>query len=282
MCIHRLTLEYAWSFLLAFGLLLATPVFAILSDRYQNRRYPTMVGMLGLVVSTMAFAVADSYVLLVMARVAQGVAGGASWTIGLGMLADVFPTKRLGVVMGSVMTAHTVGFAVGPAIGGLLYEYGGFGAPFYFCSGFAVVNFLAVVWIEEPLVLAKQLQKQEALQQQRDESSPLLFPDNESCRSSVYSVMSTATNYTTTPSAVVAAIEDPSLAVKQSQQAEQKEHHITMWSLLHHWRILSCVFCVIVSASVFSGIEPALPVHLQRMYNCSASTIGRKCVLMTK
>jgi MFS family permease len=239
-----------------------------------------MVGMLGLVVSTMAFAVADSYVLLVMARVAQGVAGGASWTIGLGMLADVFPTKRLGVVMGSVMTAHTVGFAVGPAIGGLLYEYGGFGAPFYFCAGFAVVNFFAVVWIEEPLVLAKQLEKQEAMQKQRDESTPLLFSENESCGSSVYSVMSTATNYTTTPSAVMAAIEDPSLAVKQSQQAEQKEHHITMWSLLHHWRILSCVFCVIVSASVFSGIEPALPVHLQRTYNCSASTIGRKCVLM--
>lgn len=29
-------------------------------------------------------------------------------TIGLGMLADVFPNKRLGVVMGTVLTAHTV------------------------------------------------------------------------------------------------------------------------------------------------------------------------------
>lgn len=63
----------------AFGLLLATPVFAILSDRYQNRRYPMIGGMLGLVVSTLAFATADSYRLLVIARVAQGVAGGASW-----------------------------------------------------------------------------------------------------------------------------------------------------------------------------------------------------------
>ncbi|KAI8330641.1 major facilitator superfamily domain-containing protein [Chlamydoabsidia padenii] len=259
----------------AFGLLLATPVFAILSDRYQNRRYPTMVGMIGLGVSTMAFAVADSYVLLVLARVAQGVAGGASWTIGLGMLADVFPTKRLGMVMGSVMTAHTVGFAVGPAIGGLLYEYGGFGAPFHFCAGFAVLNFLAVVWIEEPLVLAKQL-KQEEARQHVDEAASFLLPEDDglSCYSSIHSTMSTTTNYTTTPSAVFAAIEDPSLAVKQSQQTEQKEHHITMWSLLHHWRILSCVLCVVVSASVFSGIEPALPVHLQETYGCSASTIG--------
>lgn len=65
--------------LLAFGLLVATPVFAILSDRYQNRRYPMMGGMLGLVISTLAFAIADTYPLLVLARVAQGVAGGASW-----------------------------------------------------------------------------------------------------------------------------------------------------------------------------------------------------------
>lgn len=36
-------------------------------------------GMLGLFVSTTAFALADTYVLLVLARTAQGVAGGASW-----------------------------------------------------------------------------------------------------------------------------------------------------------------------------------------------------------
>ncbi|CAO3587100.1 unnamed protein product [Absidia cylindrospora] len=264
----------------AFGLLLATPVFAILSDRYQNRRYPTMVGMLGLVISTLAFAVADSYVLLVMARVAQGVSGGASWTIGLGMLADVFPTKRLGVVMGSVLTAHTVGFAIGPAVGGLLYEYGGFGAPFHFCAGFAVLNFFAIVWIAEPLELAKELkqqdQQQHYMEENHNETTPLLFPeDNLSFTgSSIHSTMTTATNYTTTPSAVVATVDDPGLVLKQSQQAEQKENHITMWSLLQHWRILSCVLCVTISASVFSGIEPALPVHLQKNYDSSASTIG--------
>lgn len=63
----------------AFGLLVSTPIFAILSDKYKNRRYPMIGGMLGLFVSTTAFALADTYVLLVLARTAQGVAGGASW-----------------------------------------------------------------------------------------------------------------------------------------------------------------------------------------------------------
>ena len=52
--------------------------------------------------------------------------------------------------MGTVLTAHTVGFAIGPAVGGFLYEYGGFAAPFLFCAGFAVLNFLAILWLAEP------------------------------------------------------------------------------------------------------------------------------------
>ncbi|KAI7903711.1 major facilitator superfamily domain-containing protein [Cokeromyces recurvatus] len=213
----------------AFGLLVATPVFAILSDRYENRRYPMMGGMLGLSISTLAFAMADTYALLVLARVAQGVAGGASWTIGLGLLADVFPTNKLGTVMGTVLTAHTVGFALGPAIGGILYEYGGFSAPFLFCTGFAVINFLGILWLAEP---TKMKQKKNIIDQGvADETTPLIAKKD--C-----------------------------------------EKPLTMIDLLKNWRILSCVLCTIVSASVFSGIEPSLPIHLQMVFNASASTIG--------
>ncbi|KAI8985125.1 major facilitator superfamily domain-containing protein [Pilobolus umbonatus] len=215
----------------AFGLLIATPIFAILSDRYQNRRYPMIGGMFGLVVSTVSFAYADTYALLVIARVAQGVAGGASWTIGLGLLADVFPTNRLGVVMGTVMTAHTVGFALGPAIGGILFEYGGFAAPFLFCAGFAAVNFLAIVWLAEPDHNRNHHSPETGKPlDEEDESTPLL--------------------------------------------KDKKQTRLTMIDLLKNYRILSCVLCVIVSASVFAGIEPALPLYLQKTYQASTSTIG--------
>ncbi|CAO3609290.1 unnamed protein product [Mucor hiemalis] len=229
----------------AFGLLLATPVFAILSDRYQNRRYPMIGGMLGLVISTLAFAVADTYALLVLARVAQGVAGGASWTIGLGLLADVFPTKKLGVVMGTVLTAHTVGFAIGPAVGGFLYEYGGYGAPFYFCAGFAVINFLAIVWLAEP--------RHDHIEETSDHVSRAQedIPENDE----------------TTP-------------LINISKKDSKKVTLTMFDLLKNWRIMSCVLCVTVSASVFAGIEPALPIHLQKTYNASASTIGLIFVAM--
>ncbi|CEP18156.1 hypothetical protein [Parasitella parasitica] len=228
----------------AFGLLLATPVFAILSDRYQNRRYPMMGGMLGLVISTLAFAMADTYTLLVLARIAQGVAGGASWTIGLGLLADVFPTKTLGAVMGTVLTAHTVGFALGPGIGGTLYEYGGMEAPFFFCAGFAVLNFLAILWLAEP--------KHNHIEETQDHVSRAQEEIDE-----------------TTP-----------LVSNNSTSRSTDKKPLTMFDLLKNWRILSCVLCVTVSASVFAGIEPALPIHLQKTFNASASTIGLIFVAM--
>ncbi|KAI9281845.1 major facilitator superfamily domain-containing protein [Sporodiniella umbellata] len=221
----------------AFGLLISTPVFAILSDKYRNRRYPMIGGMLGLIVSTLAFAVADTYVLLVLARTAQGVAGGASWTIGLGLLADVFPKKKLGVIMGTVLTAHTVGFAIGPAVGGFLYEYGGFSAPFLFCSAFAIVNFFAIVWLAEP--------KHDHIEDTSDHVSRAQENAGENT---------------------------PLMANRNSP--------VNIVGLLKNWRIMSCVLCVTVSASVFSGIEPVLPIHLQNEYGASASTIGMVFVAM--
>ncbi|KAG0238255.1 hypothetical protein BGW42_006535 [Actinomortierella wolfii] len=134
----------------AIGLLGSTPLFAYLSDRYQNRRYPMMGGMLGMAIATFCFANANSYWMLILARTGQGMAGGASWTIGLGMLADVYSPSQLGVVMGSCLMFNTMGFLIGPTLGGTLYEYYGLHAPFAVCAALALLDFFAVVFIAEP------------------------------------------------------------------------------------------------------------------------------------
>ncbi|CAO3695848.1 unnamed protein product [Umbelopsis ramanniana] len=229
----------------AFGLLLSTPVFAILSDKYENRRYPMMFGLIGMAVSTVAFAKADTYFWLVVARMAQGVSGGASWTIGLGMLADVFPKERLGTVMGTVLTAHTFGFAVGPPLAGWILEYWGYAVPFYVCAVIASINFLAILWISEP---EKHGGMKAAIREQEDQ-------------------LRTEEEQPTETTPLV------------SSHAEAKPS-IGMIGLLKNWRIMSCVLCVVISASVFSGIEPALPIYLKEQYGASSSTTGFIFVFM--
>lgn len=134
----------------ALGLLIFTPIFGILSDKYQTRRTPMLVGLMGLAVCTILFSVAESYWQLLLARFAQGVSGGASWSIGLSMIADVYPAHRLGVVMGTVLSANTVGLLVGPPIGGFLFQYVSNRAPFYFAAFLALLDFLARLWVIPP------------------------------------------------------------------------------------------------------------------------------------
>ncbi|RUS23397.1 major facilitator superfamily domain-containing protein [Jimgerdemannia flammicorona] len=215
-------------------------------------------GMFGLAMSTTFFGIATTYWQLVIARVAQGCAGGASWTIGLGMLADVFPPHKLGVVMGTVLAANTLGFTIGPALGGLLYQYHGYAAPFIFCSVLAFFDFLAVCWIAEPTKLSH------------------VDPTSE--------VIAHAHTLESAPSPAHERFTDERTPLLRDgpilshhgppPKPTNSDTKITMWSLLQRWTILSCLLATVLGSSIFSGIEPTLPIHLQDTFHADASTVG--------
>ncbi len=123
-------------------LLLATPLCGVLADRVGRRR--TMVwGLSGLVSATLLLAVAQSFALLITARLLQGAAAAATWTAGLTLIADVFPTEARGRAMGTVMTGSALGMLVGPIFGGFLYEWGGYQLPFLVAACLALIDGLA-------------------------------------------------------------------------------------------------------------------------------------------
>ncbi|KAK5815563.1 major facilitator superfamily domain-containing protein [Linnemannia elongata] len=218
----------------AIGLLASTPVFAIMSDKYQNRRIPMMLGMLGLAVATVGFSLASNYWVLILARIGQGSAGGASWTIGLGLLADVYPPDNLGVVMGATMTANAVGFMLGPMVGGYLYEYHGYSAPFIFCAGLAVLDFMCIVFIAEP-----EKKKVAAVQVDQDEGAASTAIEQE-------------VDYLT--------VHEPSTT--------------TVVAIASNWTITCCLLATFVAASVFSGLEPILPLYLEELLGAGPTQTG--------
>ena len=123
----------------AVGLVLATPVLGMLSDRFGRRR-PMLIGSAGLVASTVLFALADTYPLLVTARFVQGVAAAAVWTAGVALVAEVTEPRNLGKVMGVVMTFMSVGLILGPPVGGFLEHWGNHSTPFIVVTGVAVIS----------------------------------------------------------------------------------------------------------------------------------------------
>jgi MFS family permease len=77
-----------------------------------------LLGLSLLVAASVAFAFADSVVVLDVARFAQGVGGAASWAGALGWLIEVAPRERRGELIGAGLAAAVAGSLFGPVLGG--------------------------------------------------------------------------------------------------------------------------------------------------------------------
>jgi len=122
------------------ALLLALPGLATLAvsvpsglaaDRIGARRVTLGAGVL-LCLSCLAQA-APSLPALLLGRIVFGVAFGVVWTTGMAWLAELAHSSgRSG--LGPAVTCSSVGIMVGPAVGGILAQHAGLGAPFAMIS----------------------------------------------------------------------------------------------------------------------------------------------------
>jgi len=115
-----------------------------LADRV-GRRTPFLWGLLGVGATTVLFAFASSYPVLLLARVLQGFAAAATWTAGLALLAEGFPSERRGQAMATAFAAANVGILLGPPVSGVLSESLGPRSPFLLAAGIALADAAARV-----------------------------------------------------------------------------------------------------------------------------------------
>jgi len=105
-------------------------------------RATVLLGLLLMIVASVAFAFADSIVVLDAARFVQGIGGAASWAGALAWVAGAAPRDRRGEMIGTTIGAAVAGALAGPAVGTLADAVGI--AP-TFC-GVAVVGMLLGAW----------------------------------------------------------------------------------------------------------------------------------------
>lgn len=99
------------------GQFLATPVWGRLSDRYGRR--PILVGtMFGQVLANLLIAFSDDLWMLAAGRGLSGLMAGLAPA--MAYIADVTPAEKRAQGMGYVGAAMSLGFMVGPALGGLI------------------------------------------------------------------------------------------------------------------------------------------------------------------
>ncbi|MEP6560402.1 MAG: MFS transporter [Nakamurella sp.] len=137
--------------LLTLGLLLAVydgaevilkPVFGALADRIGPR--PVLLGgLLAFAAASAMFVLAGNPALLGATRLAQGAAAAAFSPAASAMVARLSPGRRLGRVFGGYGAYKSAGYALGPALGGLLITTGGYTLLF---GTLAVLALLVTGW----------------------------------------------------------------------------------------------------------------------------------------
>lgn len=126
----------------AFTMMIASPVWGNLSDRY-GRKMMVVRAMIGgsIILTLMAFVRSAEELLFL--RAVQGLITG---TVGAAnaLVAASVPKKRIGYAMGVLQVGMGVGVAIGPLIGGVMADLFGYRSAFYltgitlFISGLAV------------------------------------------------------------------------------------------------------------------------------------------------
>lgn len=118
---------------------LFAPVIGNLSDRF-GRRPVMLASVLAMAIDYVLQGMAPSLWWLVLGRLAAGMTG-ASYSAAYACIADITPPEKRAANFGLMGMAFGFGFIAGPAIGGILSEFGE-RAPFYAAAALAFANFL--------------------------------------------------------------------------------------------------------------------------------------------
>lgn len=118
---------------------LCGPLAGNLGDRF-GRRPVLLLALAGLAVDYVVMGFAPTLAWLFVGRLIAGVFG-ASFGPATAALADITPPEERAKRFGLVGAAFGLGFIIGPAIGGLLGEFG-HRMPFYAAAAFSAANFL--------------------------------------------------------------------------------------------------------------------------------------------
>jgi DHA1 family tetracycline resistance protein-like MFS transporter len=118
---------------------LFSPMVGNLSDRF-GRRPILLMSMLGMGLDYIFMCFAPDLFWLVLGRAIAGIFG-ASFTSAAAYIADISSPENRAKNFGMIGAAFGIGFVIGPAIGGLLTDFGS-RAPFFAAACFSLLNFI--------------------------------------------------------------------------------------------------------------------------------------------
>jgi DHA1 family multidrug resistance protein-like MFS transporter len=125
--------------------LICAPIWGIASDRY-GRKPILAIGVFGYAISLFLIGLAQSFVMLFIARSLSGILSSATMPTAMAYIGDNTPQKEKGKGMGQLGAMAGIGVIIGPLMGGLL-STDSLSLPFLVGSGLAAIALLLVIFL---------------------------------------------------------------------------------------------------------------------------------------
>ncbi|PLT35586.1 MFS transporter [Bacillus sp. V5-8f] len=141
-----------------------SPLAGEISDKY-GRKIPIVVGLAAFTISQLIFAVGTEMWMLYVSRLFGGV--GAAFMIPpmMAYVADISTEEERGKGMGLLGACMSLGFVIGPGIGGFLAELG-IRVPFYSATAIAAIaTIISLLLLPETLSAEARMKAQAATKQ---------------------------------------------------------------------------------------------------------------------
>ena len=133
--------------------LFAAPILGELSDKI-GRRPVLIFSLIGTTISFFLLGIANTILVLFISRIIDGISGG-NISAAQAYIADITSKENRTQGMGVMMAAFSLGFIIGPALGGILSEYG-YGVPAYVAAVVSLIaTLLTIFFLPESLDLKR-------------------------------------------------------------------------------------------------------------------------------
>jgi MFS family permease len=133
------------------GMFLFSTPMGTLADRI-GRKPIVLFSLGGFIVTNLVLALVNIPAIFILIRFIEGALISGLLPASSAIIGDAVPMEKQGRWIGFITTAQATGFAIGPGIGGFLYQAWGFSSPFFISAGGALVaSLLALTLLPETL-----------------------------------------------------------------------------------------------------------------------------------
>jgi EmrB/QacA subfamily drug resistance transporter len=117
-------------------------------------------GLIVFVLGSMLSGLAPSLLLLILARLFQGLGGALIFSVNVAMITSIFPNKERGLALGLNSVVISLGVAAGPTIGGIITQYLTWRWIFYVNVPISILVLLAGIYFYREQRLPREQQGQ--------------------------------------------------------------------------------------------------------------------------